>query len=160
MSNAGAIRYVTQDGFRDGRGGFAYLVRWPDEGIVKIGVTRTPKRWAPWMATGGRVLALAQDTPRTNGDWAGVRKAEQFMHGLLVNHLNRPFGRKQEAARFLPKDGSGWSECYSDDGAISLALFNTVCHWLVWEPCKRHDDNKCQYDNLYQRLWIDSEVPW
>jgi hypothetical protein len=98
-----------------------YLVRWADEGFVKIGTSCDVKRWRGFVKRGARLLGLATLPRIDKGMDSGT--AEYLLHLALPRVLAPAFGHRSEAVEFLGQRGAGWTECYVDKGSLSLSMF-------------------------------------
>lgn len=95
-----------------------YVVRWPDRGIVKVGISKN-ERWRDfgsgvelcWTVQGPRDLVLAM---------------EQAAHERLSQKYARPFRRGAQAVQLLRSNGVGFTECYIDDESIMSTILEVV----------------------------------
>jgi hypothetical protein len=112
--------------------GAVYLVHWADAGFVKVGYTTRRDRWRTYLKTGGLLLGFAVNPAhRTPTYDAGA--VEFLLHVGLTNRLGWHFHSRDEAAPFL-RGGAGWTECYADDGSVSLPMFTECANALLWTP--------------------------
>ena len=87
--------------------GYVYIVAWPHgpDWIVKLGYTRTPKRWQNFARHGAGIFQCVAFESRTD-----ALSVEQEMHRVL-RAWPRAFRTSEEAAGHLGTHG-GWTECY------------------------------------------------
>lgn len=95
---------------------FVYLVYWPDQRIVKVGVT-AGSRWLLFVRRGARVAAVTPFDSTTDAlDY----------EGRVLDYLDiqgkEAFASPLEAGPYLGLHGSGWRECRRFDADLADVL--------------------------------------
>ena len=85
-----------------------YIVGWPDDGIVKVGVTSNGReRYGPFLNRGAEMISL------TSHKGMAFLEIERHMHDEMGTRWPPAFESKHEASEYLGRQGGGWLECYS-----------------------------------------------
>lgn len=101
---------------------YCYLVGWPEERIVKAGVTYNKKRWRMFECRGAFLFQLQRFRP------IGSTELEVELHDYLRTVGTEPWATKDQAEAYLGPRGGGWTECYRlpDDEAYISAVSTCV----------------------------------
>lgn len=83
-----------------------YVVCWPEQAIVKAGISRNV-RWSAWRARGVVEIATVDTCCESHS-----RTLEQWTHQRLADELPRAFGDRGASVHVLGSGGVGFSECY------------------------------------------------
>lgn len=107
----------------------AYVVGWPDIGVIKAGSTKLGRpRYGSFLTRGAQVLYLAA-LP-----FGGDLDIEVRLHAEMDARWHRAFPCKEYAAPYLGAGGSGYLECYQVPNDEWPSLTDLVKEVAVEDP--------------------------
>lgn len=101
-------------GFNHDHTPHVYVVCWPEQEILKVGISRNI-RWSAWRVRGVVEIATVDTCCEPHS-----RRLEQWSHRELARTLPRAFATRADSIDVLGSGGVGYSECYRFDSSERL----------------------------------------